>query len=92
MRKVGVSELKTHCLAIVDEVARTGQSVLVSRRGKVVARIVPMADDENAYPQVGLDGTVRTEGDIIAPLLSDAEVETLASAAVRPPRRRGGRK
>ncbi len=39
-RTIQASEAKTHFLRILDEVEQ-GQSILVTRRGKTVARIIP---------------------------------------------------
>jgi len=77
MKTIGVSELKTHCLAIVDEVATKGTSVLVSKRGKIVARIIPAPDELQRYPQDLLAGTVTTVGDIVSPMMADWEVEAM---------------
>ena len=44
-RPVSVSELKTHCLRIVEEVARGRREVVITKRGKRVARLVPVEDE-----------------------------------------------
>lgn len=38
---ITVTEFKHRCLEIVRRVERTGQSVAITRRGKVVARLAP---------------------------------------------------
>ena len=43
-RMVAVSELKAHCLRLVDEVARRRRAIVVTKRGKPIARIVPLDD------------------------------------------------
>ena len=40
-----VTELKHRCLEIVRRVERTGRSVTITRRGKVVAHLEPSAPD-----------------------------------------------
>ena len=46
MRKpVSVSELETHCLRIVEEVARGRREVVITKRGKRIARLVPVDDE-----------------------------------------------
>jgi prevent-host-death family protein len=40
------SDFKARCLQILDEVERTGTSVLVTKRGRPVARLVPLAGAE----------------------------------------------
>ena len=41
---VAVSELKTHCLRLVDQVARERRELIVTKRGKPIARLVPLAE------------------------------------------------
>lgn len=38
-RMIGAAEFKTHCLRILDEVAETGESVTVTKRGRPVAEV-----------------------------------------------------
>ena len=46
MRKpVSVSELETHCLRLVEEVARGRREVVITKRGKRIARLVPVDDE-----------------------------------------------
>jgi prevent-host-death family protein len=42
-KSVGVHEAKTHLSRLLDEVA-AGEDVVITRRGKQVARIVPASD------------------------------------------------
>jgi prevent-host-death family protein len=41
MRTIAAGEFKAKCLAVMAEVNSTGQPVLVTRRGKPLARILP---------------------------------------------------
>ncbi len=41
---VAISELKTHCLRLVEKVARERRALIVTKRGKPIARIEPIAD------------------------------------------------
>lgn len=40
---VGAAEFKTHCLRILEEVQRTGEAVTITKRGKPVAEVKPIA-------------------------------------------------
>jgi prevent-host-death family protein len=42
MKTLGIFEIKTKLSQICDEVARTGESVLVTKRGKPLVRIDPL--------------------------------------------------
>ena len=41
-RTVKISELKAHCLRLVEEVARKRRDILITKRGKPIARVVPL--------------------------------------------------
>ncbi len=41
---VAISELKTHCLRLVEKVARERRALVVTKRGKPIARIEPIDD------------------------------------------------
>lgn len=67
MRTFQVSEFKAKCLAILDEVSRTGEPVTILKRGRPLARLIPPTATEMPYPQHSLRGTVRILGDILGP-------------------------
>jgi len=69
MTTISASEFKAKCLAILDEVAATGETVTILKRGKPVARLVPPAAAGSRYPQEELFGTVIIHGDIVGPVL-----------------------
>lgn len=69
MRTIRASEFKAKCLAILDEVDRTGEPVTILKRGRPVARLVPPASGEGKYPQDSLRGTVKIHGDLLEPIL-----------------------
>ncbi len=69
MRTVGIFEAKTRLSEICDEVARSGNSVLVTRRGKPLVRIDPVAADkfsvwEDRVEYVARRGRMTEEFDI----------------------------
>jgi prevent-host-death family protein len=68
MRAIRASEFKAKCLAILDEVERTGEPVTILKRGRPVARLVPPALGQNEYPQQVLFGTVKILGDVVEPV------------------------
>ena len=70
-----MTEFQTNCLAILDEVNRTGQTVIIRKGGKAVAQVVPLASQTDQYPQQSLIGTVKIQGDIISPVLDPDEWE-----------------
>lgn len=46
-RTIAASRFKAQCLALLDDVAATGESLLVTKRGKPVARVVPARKPES---------------------------------------------
>ena len=82
MRALKISEFKAKCLAVVDQVDRTGEPVTILKRGRAVARVVPAANTDR-YPQDSLAGSVEILGDVLSPVLPAGAWE-----ALRPPRRR----
>lgn len=47
MREVQASEAKTHLPSLLDEVER-GETIIITRHGRPIARIVPEADRRRA--------------------------------------------
>jgi prevent-host-death family protein len=65
MRTVKASEFKAKCLKLMDEVAETGEPILITKNGHPVAQLGP------ARPKTlrGLHkGLVEIKGDIISPI------------------------
>ena len=69
MQTINASQFKARCLALLDEVAATGETITVLKRGKPVAQLVPPAPAAARYPQDELLGTVTLKGDVIEPVL-----------------------
>jgi prevent-host-death family protein len=69
MREINASEFKAKCLAILDEVAQTGQPVTILKRGRPIAQLIPPVPRLGRYPQEALLGTVQIHGDVVAPVL-----------------------
>ena len=47
MREMKAGEFKARCLAVMDEVAATGEPVVITKRGKPIARLVPEPKDQS---------------------------------------------
>jgi len=47
-KMIGAAEFKAHCLRILDEVERTGESVTITKRGRAVAEVKPVAEEKPA--------------------------------------------
>jgi prevent-host-death family protein len=67
LKTVPATEFKEHCLALLEEVRQTRQSLLVTRHGKPVAEISPYVarDPDSVNP---LKGSILYQGDLVAPI------------------------
>jgi len=74
---INASEFKAKCLSILDRVHDTGERVLILKRGKPVAELIPASNAEARYPQQALAGSVTLTGDVIEPVLPEADWESL---------------
>jgi prevent-host-death family protein len=58
MKKMAAGAFKVHCLAIMDEVQAKREAVLITKRGKPVAKLVPADNDADKddlfYPPSGV--------------------------------------
>jgi len=72
MKSVAISTFKARCLALLEGVARTGEPLLVTKRGKPLARVTSSDKSRSKSPQETLRHTVETLDDIIAPVVSPA--------------------
>ena len=43
--QVTATEFKTHCLQYLDEIKKRDEAIFISKRGKVVAKLVPVYDE-----------------------------------------------
>jgi antitoxin (DNA-binding transcriptional repressor) of toxin-antitoxin stability system len=78
MDTVNISTFKATCLARLDKVKRTGQPLLVTRKGEPIAQINPPSPPKPHASWLGsLRSTGRIVGDIVSPAASQEEWEVL---------------
>lgn len=59
-KMIGAAEFKAHCLRILDEVERSGESVTVTKRGRPVAEVKPVIRKSRAKILFGsMKGSVK---------------------------------
>ena len=64
VRTITAGEFKARCLALLDEVAATHAAVVITKRGRPVARVVPIDDAEAP----SLLGSILEEHDLLSPI------------------------
>ncbi len=69
MKTINASEFKAKCLAILDEVAETGEVLTILKHGRPVAQLVPPSPRSTGFPQEALAGTVEFLGDVVEPVV-----------------------
>ena len=74
--RMAAAEFKAKCLALLDQVRDTARPITITKRGKVVARLVP-AEDEDDRPWLRVRGRARWTGDPFAPAVGDDEIDAL---------------
>lgn len=74
-RLIKAGKFKAECLKIMDEVKKTGQSFVITKRNKPVAKIAPVEEG-----QVSLFGKMKgkghIKGDIIKPIEEKWDVDS----------------
>ena len=74
MKTVPAGKFKTHCLSLLAEVASTHETLLVTKHGKPLARVIPIVAD--AQPgENPLKGTVVFEQNIVDPVQVEWEAK-----------------
>lgn len=73
-RTIKASEFKATCLRLMDEVAETGEEIVVTKHGRPTARLVPCRKQFRDW--FGADrGAVEIVGDIVSPIDAEWEAE-----------------
>ena len=68
------TEFKAKCLKVLDEVNQSGEPLEISKRGNVIAVLVP---PPRKQPWKTLRGKGRMTGDPFAPVVAEEEIEAL---------------
>ena len=66
--EISAGEFKAKCLKLMDEVARTHEPVIITKRGRPVAKMVPIENEEEVELFGYMAGTATIHGDIIGPI------------------------
>ena len=69
---IAAGEFKAKCLKLLDQVAEGRQTLIITKRGRPVAKLVPIEPEVELFGALRGSGTIL--GDIISPLENDWEV------------------
>ena len=66
--QIAAGQFKAQCLKLMEEVRTRHQRIVITKRGRPVAMVVPV-DPQESKPLFGfLKGTVVSQGDLIDPV------------------------
>lgn len=72
MKKMAAGAFKVHCLAVMDEVQAKREAVLITKRGKPVAKLVPVEKEKDDIFNF-MKGKGSIVGDVVSPALTPEE-------------------
>ena len=81
MQTMAAGEFKAKCLGVIDEVNATGKTVIITKRGKPMARLLPLEEQASKESPESIFGCLRhmatITGDVISPEFTDEEWERM---------------
>ena len=69
MKKMAAGAFKAKCLAVMDEVQTTHETVVITKHGKPVAKLVPVSHETDEIFNF-LAGKGAITGDVVSPALA----------------------
>jgi prevent-host-death family protein len=67
MKTIAAGEFKTRCLALMENVRSKREPLVITKRGKPIAKLVPVEDPKDDF--IGrLKGVFKVVGDIESPI------------------------
>jgi len=67
MQTIQASEFKAKCMALMDEIATSGETLVVTKKGKPIVVMKPYSGIRITSP-FGLHPDLEIHGDLLAPL------------------------
>lgn len=71
MKTMAISEFKTHALKIINQLSKNHETIIVTKRGKPLAKLLPYEVIPDSIKSGQLAETLVFEDDIITPLGED---------------------
>jgi prevent-host-death family protein len=68
VESMSASKFKATCLAVLEEVARQKTRIIITKRGRPIAEVIPY---EPEAEQMSLKDTITFMGDLISPVAGD---------------------
>lgn len=77
MKTIAAGEFKQTCLRLLDEVGVSGEPIVITKRGKAVAQLMPVTAAHQAEWAGALRDRGSIHGDLVAPAVEPDEWEAL---------------
>ena len=77
MDTISAAKFKATCLALLDQVERTGEPIRITKRGKPVAQLAPLPRAGKRGILGCMEGTAKIVGDIESPATKPSDWEVL---------------
>jgi prevent-host-death family protein len=74
MKTIPVGTFKAECLGLIDYVQAHGGEIVITRRGKPLAKLVPMQNTKTQSILGFMKGRAKIVGDITEPIMTDQDV------------------
>ena len=72
MKTMPAGSFKIHCLSVMDEVKAKRESIVITKHGKPVVKLVPVEEGADEIYNF-LSGKGKVEGNVISPAISAEE-------------------
>ena len=68
--EINVVQFRANCFRILDEVQQQHKEVIITKRGKPIAKLVHVVQEKDKDPLLGaMPGVVETIGDLTEPVI-----------------------
>lgn len=74
MEYVAAGQFKQHCLKLMDNVAITGETLVITKRGKPVARLCPVEEKPRTLFGIA-NSDIEILGDIVSPTMDWGDLQ-----------------
>jgi prevent-host-death family protein len=68
MKTMGAGAFKTQCLSLIDEVYDRNEEIVITKRGKPMAKLIPLEDKKPESVLGSMKGMFKIVGDIVSPI------------------------
>lgn len=77
VRTIGAGEFKQRCLRLLDEVGASGEPIVITKRGRAVAQLTPVASERHDDWRGAMSDRGEITGDLVAPATDPGEWHAL---------------